>query len=279
MRTVPQLRRVVHPSYAPSRFRSVYLPLLLYANPYPETFMSLDHVRIVLIEPQHPGNIGAAARAMKTMSLSQLVLVRPREFPSFEAERRAAGADDILNSAQVVDDVGDAIGDCRLVVGCSARNRGVLHELFDARQCAAQLLGETASGDPAAVMFGTERTGLENHDLDRCNYQVVIPANEKFSSLNLASAVQLVCYELFMAADGPALELPKRVAEYPGREKDMEHFFNHLVRALDSREFLEGEMREVGIMKIRRLFGRARPSEGELKLLHSLSRLIHKDGQ
>ena len=119
-------------------------------------------------------------------------------------------------------------------------------------------------------MFGTKRLGYVNHDLDRCNYQVVYPSIEMFSALNLASAVQLVCYELFMAADGPALELPKRVAEYPGREKDMEHFFNHLVRALDSREFLEGEMREVDIMKRRRLFGRARRSEGELKLLHSL---------
>jgi tRNA (cytidine32/uridine32-2'-O)-methyltransferase len=241
--------------------------------------MALHDIRIVLIEPQHPGNIGAVARAMKTMSLSHLVLVRPRDFPSYEAERRAAGADDILKRAEVVEDLGSAIGDCRLVVGCSARNRGVRHEMLDARQCGAKLIEETVDGVPAALLFGTERTGLENHDLDRCNYQVMIPANPTFSSLNLASAVQLVCYEIFVAAGETTLDFEPRPEELPCREEEMENFFEHLIRALDSREFLEGQMRESGIMKIRRLFGRSRPSLGEVKMLRSLARLIHKDGE
>lgn len=254
-------------------------PLPLFANLQSEIRMALDDIRIVLIEPQHPGNIGAVARAMKTMSLSRLFLVRPGNFPSYEAERRAAGADDILKQAKVVEDLGDAIGDCRLVVGCSARNRAVPHELLDARACAAQLVSETATGEPAALLFGPERTGLENHDLDRCNFQVVIPANETFSSLNLASAVQLVCYEIFMATHQPKPPFVVKPEEFPGREYDMEFFFQHLVRALDSRGFLEGHMREAAIMKLRRLFGRSRPSSGELKMLHSLTRLIHRDGE
>ena len=240
--------------------------------------MALDDIRIVLIEPRHPGNIGAVARGMKTMSLSCLYLVRPNEFPSYEAERRAAGADDILREARIVEDVGEAIGDCRLVVGCSARPRAVPHALLDPRQCSARLVAETAAGEPAALLFGPERTGLENRDLERCNFQLLIPANEKFSSLNLAAAVQLVCYEIFTAARELSVQAPKPVAELRAREKDMEYFFQHLVQALDSRSFLEGDFRERAIMKLRRLLEKARPNSSELKMLHSITRLIHKDG-
>jgi len=244
-----------------------------------ETFMALDHIRIVLVEPAHPGNVGAVARAMKTMSLERLVLVRPNRFPSEESDRRAMGAIDILQRAQVVDDLDQAIDDCRLVIGGSARARTFPHSVLDARQCGARLVEETATGEPAAIVFGPERTGLSNQDLDRCSYQVLIPTNQAFSSLNLASAVQLVCYEVFIAARQSGAQEATEPAELPSSQSALEYFYEHLERALDSRGYLDGQMREVTMMKLRRLFGRSRPNSGELKLLHTLTRFIHRDGE
>lgn len=241
--------------------------------------MALDDIRIVLIEPAHPGNIGAVARAMKTMSLSQLFLVRPHRFPAEEADRRAMGAIEILQRTRVVDDLDRAVDDCRLVIGCSARPRSFRHSELDPKQCASQLIAETAAGDPVALVFGPERMGLANHDLDRCTHQVLIPANAAFSSLNLASAVQLICYELFIAAREPVACKELDPDERPSGHREMEYFFEHLERALDSRGYLDGEMREVTMTKLRRLFGRSRPDPGELKILRTLMRLIHKDGE
>jgi len=241
--------------------------------------MPLDDIRIVLIEPAHPGNIGAVARAMKTMALRHLVLVRPTDFPSEEADRRATGAIDLLEQAVVTDDVDEAIGDCQLVIGGSARARKFPHAVLDARQCGARLVEETASSTPAALIFGPERTGLSNQDLDRCTYQVLIPTNPAFSSLNLAAAVQLVCYEIFLAAAEGVATAAEGPTEPPSRQREMEYFYAHLERALDSRGYLDRERREVTMMKLRRLFARARPNSGELKVLHSLSRFIHRDGE
>lgn len=236
--------------------------------------MPLDDIRIVLVAPAHPGNIGAAARAMNTMGLTRLVLVRPRVFPSDEADRRAMGSLEILERAQVVEDLSEAVGDCRLVIGCSARSRSFPHPELDARACGALLVGEAGAGEPTALVFGTERTGLENRDLDRCTHQVRIPTNEAFSSLNLASAVQLICYEILLASrDSAEAQAPPPVRR-PSHHRAMEAFYEHLERALDSRGFLDGEMREVTLVKFRRLFGRARPNPGELKLLHTLLRMI-----
>jgi TrmH family RNA methyltransferase len=241
--------------------------------------MALDDIRIVLVEPANPGNIGAVARAMKTMSLSRLVLVRPNLFPSEQADRRAMGALDLLQQAQVTHDLDLAIGDCRLVIGCSARPRTFPHEILDARECAAKLIEETAAGLPAALVFGPERTGLANQDIDRCTFQLKIPANDAFSSLNLAAAVQLVAYEIFLAAQAAAPPDERTPEALPSTQKDMEYFFGHLKGALDSRAFLEGEMGEITMTKLRRLFGRARPNAGEIKMLRTLTRLIHRDGE
>lgn len=237
--------------------------------------MALEDIRIVLIETAHPGNIGAVARAMKTMALSRLVLVRPNVYPSEEAVRRATGATDVLEGARVVDHLDEAIGDCRLVIGGSARARSFPHTVLDPHECGVRLVQETAAGAPAALVFGPERSGLANQDLDRCSYQVRIPTNPAFVSLNLASAVQLVCYELFLAAAGP---VAPKVLEPACSEQEMEYFYEHLERALDSRGYLDGEMRGVTMMKMRRLFGRSRPSSGELKMLRTLTRFIHRDG-
>ena len=240
--------------------------------------MALDDIRIVLVEPAHPGNIGAVARAMNTMALTRLVLVRPRVFPSDEADRRAMGSIEILRSARVVDDLADGIADCPLVIGCSARSRSFPHPELDARESGAQLVRETATGVPAALVFGPERTGLANRDLDRCTHQVLIPTSEAFSSLNLAAAVQLLAYEIFLAAREGTSAQDVELERRPTHHRAMEAFYEHLEQALDSRGFLDGEMREVTMTKFRRLIGRARPNPGELKLLHTLMRMIDPDG-
>ena len=156
-------------------------------------------VRIVLVETSHPGNIGAAARAMKTMGPDELVLVAPRDFPSADATARASGADDVLARARVADSLDDAIADCGFVAGASARLRRLSWPVVDPRAGAAALLrhaGETK----VAMVFGPEHSGLTNEDLGRCNQVVHIPANPAYSSLNVAMAVQVICYELRMAA-------------------------------------------------------------------------------
>ena len=172
--------------------------------------MSLTDIRIVLVEPAHPGNIGAVARAMKTMGLSRMILVRPAAFPSVEATHRASGAEDLLESARLVLSLSEAIADCRLVMGCSARPRSVRHPLLDARAGAAQLVAEADEGDPVALVFGPERSGLANADLDLCTHQVQIPTHPEFSSLNLGAAVQLLAYELVARAAGTTVCSPPK---------------------------------------------------------------------
>lgn len=243
----------------------------------PDSIMPLESIRIVLVEPHHPGNIGAVARAMKTMALQQLFLVRPRTFPSPDAERRSMGAKDLLESATVVSDLDEAIGDCRLVIGSSARARSFPHEMLDPRECGARLVEEAQEGEPVALLLGPERTGLANEDLDRCTYQVQIPTSQAFSSLNLGAAAQLLCYEIFVASQSGTPNPLVDSAHRPGYQIEMEHFYLHLEQALDSRGFLDGEMREVTLQKFRRLFGRARPHSGELKLLHTMMNLVHRD--
>jgi tRNA (cytidine32/uridine32-2'-O)-methyltransferase len=232
----------------------------------------LGEIRIVLVEPNHPGNIGAVARAMKTMSLSALYLVRPTEHPTYEAERRAVGAVDTLAGAIVVDRVEDAVGDCRLVIGSTARARSHPHPVVEARGCGRMLVGESESGVASAVLFGPERTGLSNRDLNLCNHEVRIPTNPDFASLNLASAVQLISYEILMARHMDELPTAPEI-DYPS-QFEMEYFYDHLIKTLDTRDFLLSDKRQVSIAKLRRLFGRARPETGELKLLHSLVKLI-----
>lgn len=244
--------------------------------------MALDDIRIVLVEPAHPGNIGAAARAMKTMGLGRLVLVRPKVFPSQEADRRAVHSVDILERAEVVDELAEAIGDCRLVIGGSARPRSFPHPELDARQCATRLIEETATGEPAALVFGTERTGLENRDLDRCTHQVLIPTSGVRSSLNLAAAVQILCYEVFLASRRPGDSLSTRPEGRPSHHRAMEALYADLENTLDSQGYFEGtlasEPRQVALIRLRRLFGRARPNPAELKLIHSLLRMIDSGG-
>lgn len=237
--------------------------------------MSLKDIRIVLVEPKHPGNIGAVARAMKTMAMKNLYLVRPVNFPSHDAERRAVGALDTLNAAKIVSDLEDAVGECAIVVGTTSRARAHPHPTLTARSCGEKLVRAAGDLTPVAVLFGPERTGLSNRDMDACNFQLSIPTNPEFASLNLASAVQLLCYEIFMAS-GQYPSPGEKSIDYPS-QSDMEFFYKHLEKTLDSRDFLVDASREITLAKIRRMFGRSRPRVGELKLLHTLVKLMSRD--
>ena len=161
----------------------------------------LHRVRIVLVEPTHPGNVGAVARAMKTMGLDRLCLVAPRRFPSAEATARAAGADDVLHAARVVGSLDEAIADCGFVLGTTARSRRIEWPVFDAREGARRAVAQGAR-EQVAVMFGRESAGLTNAEIDRCHALVRIPAASRFSSLNVAAAVQILAYEMRVAAHG-----------------------------------------------------------------------------
>lgn len=234
----------------------------------------LDRVRVVLIETTQPGNIGSSARAMKTMGLSRLHLVAPRQFPHGEATALAAGADDILDGARVSADLDDAVGECRFMIGASARRRGIPMPEMTPREAAAALLAATGRGEEAAVLFGTERTGLTNDELLRCHACVRIPANPDYSSLNLSQAVQVIAYELRMAAiDAGDVVLDAAGLEDTGRpatQAEMEGFFRHLDATLQAIDFHKGNEGITVTRRLRRLFMRAAMSEREVAILHAL---------
>ncbi|KRG69080.1 RNA methyltransferase [Pseudoxanthomonas dokdonensis] len=233
--------------------------------------MPASQLRIVLVGTQHPGNIGAAARALKTMGLSQLVLVAPEDFPSDEAYRRAAGADDLLAEARVVATLAEAVADCQYVLGCTARSRRVQLDEWLPRQAAALAVAQAASG-AVALVFGRERTGLTNEELQLCHAAVHIPANPEYSSLNLAAAVQVLCYELRLCMLGePAPTAPPQYPnQMPAAHAQMEGFFQQLGQTLDDIDFHKGRAPDSAMRKLRRLFLRAQPSEQEVRLLRGI---------
>lgn len=227
----------------------------------------MQPVRFVLVNTSHPGNIGAAARAMKNMGFDELRLVDPQAFPSAEATARASGADDLLAAAGCVDSLDEALTGCALVVGASARNRTLPVPMLDPRAC-AELVMQQPADTRAAVVFGRERTGLTNEELDRCHYLVRIPANPVYPSLNLAAAVQVIAYELCMAA-GPAAPGGETRYRFATAE-EMELFYQHLEETLVAVGFLDaGNPRQL-MRRLRRLFGRARPNQNELNILRGI---------
>lgn len=232
----------------------------------------LDNIRFVLVETSHPGNIGAAARAMKTMGLGRLALVRPKLFPAAEATARASGAEDLLEGAQVHPDLIGALAGCRLVVGSSARLRSVHWPELDPRACAETLVREAGQG-PVALVFGRERTGLSNSELECCHYLAHIPTNPAFGSLNLAAAVQVLAYEVLQAH----LARGSEVAVAEGREKQelataeaMEGFYGHLAETLFELGFADPTQSKKLLRRLRRLFNRARPDWNELNILRGI---------
>ncbi|WP_108124598.1 RNA methyltransferase [Saccharospirillum mangrovi] len=224
------------------------------------------NIRIVLVQTWHPGNIGAAARAMKNMGLDQLVLVDPVDFPSDEAYSRAGQATDLLDNARVVATLDEAIADCGLVVATSARERSIRLPAFSAEACGREAVARQAQA-PVALVFGRERMGLHNDDIQRCHAQVNIDANPEYPVLNLSQAVQLLCYEVFKAARA---ERPTPVEEAYPLHADLERFYDHLGQALDDIGFLNPAHPGQALEHLRALFRRARPTAKELRLLRGV---------
>ena len=225
-------------------------------------------IRIVLVGTTHPGNIGAVARAMKNMGLSDLALVKPKYFPHEEATARASGASDVLDAARVVDTLEEALTDCVYVAGASARSRTINWPSMGPRDCAERMIRESGHGKVAAV-FGPEKSGLQNEDLDLCHTLLTIPTNPGFSSLNLAMAVQVLTYELRVASmldPGPVFE----VEAPPATGEEMEHFYTHLETVLTDIEFLDPDNPRHLMRRLRRLFIRARPDKNEVNILRGI---------
>ena len=222
-------------------------------------------VRIVLIDPSHPGNIGSVARAMKNMALTDLVLVRPRTFPHPESVALAAGADDILAAARVVASVTEAIADCALIAGTTGRPRSYTWEFSTPREVSARIVA-LPQENRVALLFGSERYGLGTEDLNHCNLLVRIPANPAYCSLNLAMSVQLIAYELFMAREQPHshTQLDQPLAP----SGDVEYFYKHLHEVLNEIDFEDrtGHLME----RLRRLFNRAQLDRNELNILRGI---------
>ncbi|NIP72993.1 MAG: RNA methyltransferase [Gammaproteobacteria bacterium] len=234
----------------------------------------LSNIRIVLLETTHPGNIGAAARAMKTMGLSQLHLVAPARFPHPEAEARASGAADLLRSARLWGSLHEALRGCTLVAGASARPRNLAGARLDARSAARRLAAE-AGRSPVAVVFGRESTGLTNAELDRCHILLHIPTAPDCSSLNLAAAVQVVAYELF-AAGGDGVAAEPRPPEPPAGAEELAGFYGHLERVLLELSFAEPGRSTPVMRRLKRLYNRARPDRTELNILRGVLTAVEK---
>lgn len=226
-------------------------------------------IRIVLVAPSHPGNIGAAARAMKNMELSELVLVQPRQFPHAEATARASGADDVLARARVVGTLGEALSGCGFVAATTARERDQYFRVADVREAAARIVAE-ARRAPAAVVFGAERTGLTNEELETAHLLIRIPTSEAYASLNLAMAVQLVTYEIFRARGALTPASAPGAAPLASAE-EMQRLFQHLGQVLEEIDFRDRTQSGTHLMsRIRRFLQRAELDQNEVNILRGI---------
>jgi len=238
----------------------------------------LQNIRVVLVNTSHPGNIGGAARAMKNMGLSRLVLVQPQHFPAPDACARASGADDVLEAAVVVDSLEEALAGTSLVLGTSARDRRIPWPLLDPRECGAKVVEHAAQQAQIALVFGREHAGLTNEELQRCHFHVHIPSNPDFSSLNLAAAVQVLAYEVRMAWLS-ASDAPSKVEKFEANSlrsgelatmDEMELFYEHLEQTLVQIGFLDPEKPKHLMPRLRRLYGRSAVNRSEMSILRGI---------
>ncbi len=233
----------------------------------------LENIRIVLVNTSHTGNIGSTARAMKTMGLSNLYLVDPVTPPDGKSSALAAGAGDVLANAKIVSTLAEAVASCSLVVGTSARSRTLPWPMLEPRECGIKMV-EEGQKEQVALVFGRENNGLSNEELQLCHFHVCIPANPEYSSLNLAAAVQTLCYEIrmgFLQQDAyPVVE-----QEYP-LSADLERFYSHLEQTLTETGFIVQNHPGVVMTKLRRLVNRARPESQELNILRGILSAMDK---
>ncbi|CAM3567390.1 tRNA (cytosine(32)/uridine(32)-2'-O)-methyltransferase TrmJ [Parendozoicomonas haliclonae] len=229
-----------------------------------------DSIRIVMLRTWHPGNIGSALRAMKTMGLARLILVDPHQFPHPEVATMAAGADDLIDSVEVVSSLEEAIAGCRLVVGTSARSRSFPWPMLTSRECGEKLVQESATGD-VALVFGQETSGMTNDELQQCHFHVSIDANPDYPVLNVASAVQILCYEIKQASliEQPPVKEEHDDTVYPDT-RQMDQFYEQLELALGDINFIIRQHPGKIMTKLRRFFNRARPEQEELNILRGV---------
>ena len=238
--------------------------------------MSFPRIRIVMVETSHPGNIGAAARAMNNMQLDTLYLVQPKRFPDGEAKARAAGSDAILDRAVVCNSLDEALIGCHVVFGASARvRRTIPWPQLDAREC-AHLVREMPEDTTVALVFGREHSGLSNEELERCNYLLHIPCNPDYSSLNVASAIQVVCYELLMARLGE-WQPPEQREDPLATADELDGLMAHLEQTMLSTGFLDPENPRQLMRRLRRLFLRAQLEKTEMNILRGILTSCNKN--
>lgn len=236
----------------------------------------LENIRIILVETSHTGNMGSTARAMKTMGLTNLYLVNPLVQPDSHAIALSAGASDVIGNATMVDSLDKALAGCGLVIGTSARSRTLSWPMVEPRECGERSVQE-AEHASVAIVFGRERVGLTNEELQKCHYHLNIPTNPDYGSLNLAMAVQLVSYEIRMAylARQDKSEQKTDEVEYPLAD-DMERFYHHLERVLNDSGFIRKAHPGQIMNRLRRLFTRARPEMQELNILRGILSSVEK---
>lgn len=230
-----------------------------------------ERIKIVLVGTSHPGNIGSAARAMKTMGLEQLVLVSPNKFPHQQAIEMASGAFDILEQAIVVDSLEEAIADTHLVIGSSARPRGIQLPMLE-MEALGSTIAEQAELSQCAIVFGRERTGLTNQELGCCHFHTMIPTNPDYSSLNLAQAVQIFCYELrrTLASNEESIRTTSTKPIKLAQTSDVEGFYQHLENTLFLTDFLDRAQPNKVMPKLRKLFNRIHLEEAEVNILRGI---------
>ena len=242
--------------------------------------MSLNNISIVMINTSHPGNIGAAARVMKNMALERLYLVEPKSFPDEKATAMASGADDVLIHAQLCQSLNQAVEGCQLVLGTTARERKIQHDFINAREAGPLVISESEEYE-VALVFGRERTGLTNDEIGLCHKLIHIPTNPAYASLNVASAIQIVCYEIMMAAIGPEklLNNIKKTIDYASSD-EVERYYQHLEQTLIDIEFLRPRHSPQLMPKLRNLYNRLRLEQQEVNILRGIlsktQRLVKK---
>lgn len=235
---------------------------------------SFNNIRVVLCHTSHPGNIGSTARAMKTMGLSRLFLVQPKHFPDGQAKSLAVNAADVLDSATVTTTLEEAIADCHFVIGVSGKQRSLSQAVMNVRE-AAQEAKRIASDQQVALVFGTEMSGLSNAEADCCHILATIPANPAYTSLNLAQAVQVMCYELRMAITEGIPHISSKDGEL-ANQADLERFYSHLHEVLAQIGYINPRAPKKLFERLRRLYGRAQLEKEEVQLLRGILTLTQK---
>lgn len=233
----------------------------------------MQAIRFVLVEPSHAGNIGAAARALKNMGLRELALVRPAAHLSAEARARAAGADDVLEAARVYASLDEALAECPLVIGTSARDRRIEWPALSPREAAARAVAAATPACPVAMVFGRERTGLTNEELDRCQAYVTVPTDPAFPSLNLAATVQIMAYEVALAQ---GVHTRRRSEWQPATHAEMRRLYEHLQTVLVELEFLDPANPRKLMRRLMRLFNRAELDQNEVNILRGILTAVQR---